>query len=155
MDPRLLSNAPPELLRSHSFQPAAQSVFYPPVLGPPKYAWSPRLPSRSQLPESRMFSDSTRMYPVHPYFGSRDVQQYPLSDYLPPHHGRDVIGGHDVIGGPPSHHLGTSHSSPQLAQVSEKRFNNKEIVWQISFRFLICLNKNCYFFIVSSVKTSF
>ena len=117
IDPRLLSNAPPELLRSHSFQPAGQSVFYPPVLGPPKYAWSPRLPSRSQLPESRMFSESNRMYQIHPYFGSRDVQQYPLSDYLPPYHGRDVSGGHDLIGGPPSNQLGTSHSSPQLAHV--------------------------------------
>ena len=80
MDPRLLSNAPPELLRSHSYQPPpGQAVFYPPVMGP-KYAWSPRMPGRTHgplPPDSRMYSDNSRhMYPMqHPYYGSRDMLQ--------------------------------------------------------------------------------
>jgi len=100
-----------------------QSLLYPHVLGP-KYAWTPRMPTRPQMPDGRMYSDTNRMYPmqqqqpIHPYYGSRDLQQqqqqYPLSDYLPPSHGGPV---HDVMM-QPSHHLGTSHSSPQLAQVT-------------------------------------
>ena len=80
MDPRLLSNAPPELLRSHSYQPPpGQSIFYPPVMGP-KYAWSPRMPGRTHgplPPDSRMYSDNSRhMYPMqHPYYGSREMLQ--------------------------------------------------------------------------------
>lgn len=104
MDPRLLVNAPPELLRSHSFQPpTTQPVFYPSVMGP-KFAWSPRMPVRSHIPESRMYSEN--YFPVPQYYGSRDLQ-YPLSDYLPPSQ-------------VPSHQLGTSHSSPQLAQVAAR-----------------------------------
>ncbi len=81
------------------------------------------MPARPHLPDARMYSDTNRMYPmqqqqpIHPYYVSRDLQQqqhYPLSDYLPPAHGGPV---HDVMM-QPSHHLGTSHSSPQLAQVT-------------------------------------
>ena len=95
-------------------------------MGPPKYAWSPRMPSISQLPESRMIPDSNRMYPMHPqFFGSG--HQYPLSDYLPPHHSSV---GHDVIGGvPPPHVLGTSHSSPQLAQVKQFKLLRDLFQW--------------------------